>query len=84
MKEITLEATEKLGIPANDRPNVKLVGTDGNVFALMGKSAATLKKAGYREKAAEMLDRITGGKGFEGTKSYSEALVIMGEYLNIH
>ena len=62
----------------NIKPKVKLAGTDGNVFALLGKCNEALRKAGLRDKAKELSDEV-----FK-CKSYEEALSTMGKYLDIH
>jgi len=61
------------------KPDCKLIGEDGNIFNLMGIASRTLKENGMKEKASEMVQRITGGD----CNSYSEALNIIGEYVNI-
>ena len=61
----------------NKLPKCKLVGTDGNVFALVGKVSATLKKAGFPEKAKEMSERA-----FK-CGSYDEVLCMFGEYVEV-
>ena len=58
------------------KPSCKLIGTDGNVFALMGK-ASQAKKAGYPEKAKEMLTKIMSGH------SYDESLQAIMEYVEV-
>ena len=55
----------------------KLVGKDGNIFNLMAIASRTLKKAGLKEKADEMIQRITS------SKSYDEALGIIMEYVEV-
>jgi len=60
------------------KPECKLVGTDGNVFALIKKVEKTLIQAGMREEAEEFKTRVME------TKSYNEALQVMGEYVSIH
>jgi len=35
------------------RPKVKLVGTDGNAFALLAKCSQVLRKAGYSHEECE-------------------------------
>ena len=57
------------------RPKMKLIGQDGNIFAIMGRASRLLKSSGQREKAKEMCDRITA------SKSYAEALNIISEYV---
>jgi len=59
------------------KPKCKLVGENGNIFNLMGIAARTLKRAGLREEAEEMVDRITK------SQSYIEALAIISEYVDI-
>ena len=59
------------------RPKCKLVGTDGNIFALTGKASRTLKDVGQRKKATEMTNRV-----FAST-SYHEALGIIQEYVEV-
>lgn len=61
----------------NNKPKCKLTGTDGNVFALLGKCNNTLRKAGQSSKCEELNRRIFS------SGSYGEALVIMGEYVEI-
>jgi len=34
-------------VPSRERPTVKLVGTDGNAFAIMGAVTSALRGAGY-------------------------------------
>lgn len=58
-------------------PSCKLLGEDGNVFNLVGKASKTLKRDGQPEKAKEMCERV-----FK-SHNYSEALVIIGEYVDI-
>lgn len=59
------------------KPKCKLIGQDGNIFNLMGIASRTLKKAGQKEKADEMVKRITE------SKSYDEALRIIMEYVEV-
>jgi len=59
------------------KPRVKLVGTDGNVFALAGKVSRCLKHAGMPDKAREFMDKL-----FQ-CHSYDEALRLMNEYVEI-
>ena len=57
------------------RPKMKLLGQDGNIFAIMGRASRLLKNAGQSDKAKEMCDRVTA------SQSYSEALNIVSEYV---
>lgn len=60
------------------KPKCKLIGADGNIFNLMGIASRTLKEAGMKEEAKEMVGRINN------SKSYIEALAIISEYVEIH
>jgi len=60
-----------------EKPECQLIGEDGNVFNLMAIAGRTLKRAGLREQAKEMQDRILA------CKSYDEALIIMQDYVEI-
>lgn len=59
------------------KPDCPLIGQDGNIFGLIGIAARTLRENGMREEATEMTKRVTS------SGSYSEALGIIGEYVNI-
>ena len=59
------------------KPVCKLIGKNGNVFNLIGIASKTLEKAGAREEAKEMREKI-----FK-CGSYGEALNIIGEYVEI-
>ena len=59
------------------KPDCPLVGTDGNIFSLMGIASRTLKRNDMGDKAKEMCSKITA------SGSYDEALCIIGEYVNI-
>lgn len=61
------------------KPRCKLVGEDGNVFNLMGLASGALKRAGYMEQSKEMYDKI-----FNEAHSYSKALAIIMEYVEVH
>ena len=60
-----------------EKPVAEVIGKDGNVFNLAGICSSALKRAGYREQAKEMTDRI-----FK-CGSYDEALQIMAEYCEL-
>ena len=62
---------------SNKKPKCKLVGTDGNVFSIIGKVSQTLKRAGQSDKAKEFTE-----KAFS-SKSYDEVLNLAGEYVEI-
>lgn len=56
---------------------VKLTGTDGNTFALLGRVSTALNKAGYADDAREMTNRV-----FE-CGSYNEALATLMDYVEV-
>lgn len=60
------------------KPEVQLVGTDGNVYALLGRCSRALKEAGEANRAKEMTTRVFG------SGSYDEALRIMLEYVDAY
>lgn len=60
-----------------NKPKCKLVGTDGNVFALAGRVSRVLKQSGQPEKAREFTTKLSQ------CKNYSEAIVLMGDYVEI-
>ena len=43
------------------KPIVKLVGTDGNAFAILGKVSKALKRAGLEKEAKEFMKEATSG-----------------------
>ena len=57
------------------KPKAKLIGENGNIFNLMALASRALKEAGMKEKADEMVEKITQ------SKSYDEALQVMMEYV---
>lgn len=57
------------------RPKMKLIGQDGNIFAIMGRASRLLKNAGQSDKAKEMCNRVMA------SKSYNAALAIVSEYV---
>ena len=61
-----------------DKPRVKMVGQDGNVFNLMGLASRALKNIGRYDQAKEMVSKIT-----QTARSYDEAIRIMMEYVDI-
>ena len=58
------------------KPSVKLVGEDGNVFAIMGRVTKALKRAGMADRAEEYLARVMN------CRSYDDALMITLEYVD--
>ena len=61
----------------NDKPRCPLIGANGNIYNLLGMASRTLRENGMREQAKEMQSRVTA------SGSYSEALNILGEYVEI-
>lgn len=57
------------------RPRMNLVGEDGNIFAILGRTAQLLKENGMMEKAKEMTNRVCS------SHSYEKALHIISEYV---
>ena len=57
------------------RPKMKLLGEDGNIFAIMGRASRLLKDIGQSDKAKEMCDRVIS------CDSYQKALNIISEYV---
>lgn len=59
----------------SDKPKMRLLGQDGNIFAIIGRASKLLKEAGLQDKAKEMYERVTS------SGSYDEALHIVSEYV---
>jgi hypothetical protein len=59
------------------KPTCKLTGTDGNVFALIGKVSGCLKKNGLKDDA-----KTFEGKAF-ASKSYDAVLRLISEYVEV-
>ena len=57
------------------RPELKLLGHDGNIFSTLGDAARLLRRAGMSEQANEMADRV------HKSSNYYEALGIISEYV---
>jgi hypothetical protein len=60
----------------SEKPKCKLIGTDGNVFALAGRVARALKDAGQHEQAKEFMKKLPK------CHSYDEALALMLDYVD--
>ncbi|MDE2099692.1 MAG: hypothetical protein KGL39_20735 [Patescibacteria group bacterium] len=60
-----------------DKPVCKLVGTDGNVFAVIGNVTAALKRAGLRDQATVFCDLAMK------CGSYDEVLRLVCEYVTV-
>lgn len=59
----------------NTKPIAPLIGANGNIFNLLSIARNCLISSNQRNKADEMWDRVTN------SKSYNEALVIIGDYV---
>lgn len=68
---------EKPEQEVRQKPDCPLIGQDGNIFNLAGIASLTLKEHGMKQQAEEMKERISS------SRSYYEALNIIGEYVNI-
>ena len=60
-----------------NKPKCKLIGTDGNVFALAGRVGSALKKAGMHDQAKEFYERLSK------CESYDKALQLMMKYVEV-
>ncbi len=62
--------------PPDEKPTVKLVGEDGNAFAIMGRVSKALRKAGADK---EYIDKYTN-EAMSG--NYDNLLVVSMNYVN--
>ncbi len=69
------EELRKPGLPDGMKVVVKLVGGDGNAFAILGRVSKALRRAGMPEKAEEYLARATAG-------DYDRLLAVTLEYIS--
>lgn len=60
-----------------EKPKIKLINEDSNIFNLMGIASKALKNANQHDKAKEMVGKIFS------CDNYSKALGIIGEYCEI-
>lgn len=60
-----------------EKPACKLVGTDGNVFSIIGRVSKALKRAGQLDKAQEFCQRATS------SASYDDVLALTFEYVEV-
>lgn len=61
--------------PIAKRPKMKLVGEDGNIFAILGRASRLLKENGQPQQAKEMSSRVYQ------SGDYYKALNIISEYV---
>jgi hypothetical protein len=59
------------------KPKAKLIGQDSNVFNLVGIASQALRRAGKRDEAKAMTERVFA------SGSYDEALSIIMEYCEV-
>ena len=57
------------------KPQMELLGQDGNIFGIMGRASRLLKLAGQHKQADEMISRVTA------CGDYNKALNIISEYV---
>jgi len=60
-----------------EKPVCKLAGENGNIYNLTALAANALKRAGQREQAIEMKQRVSA------CSSYADALLIIQEYVDV-
>lgn len=60
-----------------NKPTCKLIGTDGNVFSIIGLVAKTLRRANMIDKAKEFTS-----KAFQ-SGSYNNVLQLCDDYVDI-
>jgi len=58
------------------KPTVKLIGEDGNAFAILGKVKRALVKAGMHEEAERYIQEATAG-------DYSNLLAVTQRYVDV-
>ena len=61
--------------PVSNRPKMKLVGMDGNIFSILGRASRLLKENGQPDQAKEMSNRVYQ------SGDYYKALNIISEYV---
>lgn len=59
-----------------NKPKVKLVGQNGNIFNILNIASIALKEAGYADEAKEMQTKVFA------SDSYEEALAIVLQYVD--
>lgn len=67
---------EKYGLSEEQKPDAPIIGGSGNIFTIMGVAGKALRKAGFKDEATEMQNKIMR------CGSYDEALQIVMCYIN--
>jgi hypothetical protein len=70
--------TQPNGATDAGKPTCKLVGTDGNVFSIIGRVKQALKEAGQEDRAREFVE-----KAFQA-RSYDEVLALCTDYVDVY
>jgi hypothetical protein len=52
--------------PRQPKPICKLIGTDGNVFSIIGRVRDALRKAGQEDRASEFVEKAFGAGSYDG------------------
>ena len=60
---------------AQQKPQMQLLGEDGNIFAILGRASRLLNRAGMKAQSDEMFRRVTA------CEDYNKALNIISEYV---
>lgn len=61
---------------STERPTVKLVGLDGNAFAILARCQKALRKAGRADEVTAFVDEATAG-------DYSHLLVVAMKWFEV-
>ena len=60
-----------------EKPNLQLVGLDGNAFSILGRARGVAEKLGWsKEKICEVMDKAT-------SDDYDHLLSVMMEYFDV-
>ena len=57
------------------RPTMELAGQDGNIFYILGRATALLRRNGFADEISEMTNRVTA------CTCYNEALVVISGFV---
>ena len=58
------------------KPKMKLLGEDGNIYAVLGRAGRMLREAGLEGQVPEMIERV------KASGNYYKALNIISEYVD--